>query len=133
MTLFPAKSRVELRKFGFVMTVPLAAITAWLLWKGKGSYPYLGAASAFFLLSALLAPTVLRPIEFVWMKLAALLGAVMTRVILTLAFILVITPLGLLLRIMKKDLLDTREAGRRDSYWHPVEPDGPSSRSDKPY
>lgn len=127
------KTKKELRNFGFVMTVPLALIGAFLWWKGKGAYPYLFGASAFFLVTGLLIPQVLRPIEKVWMKFAEIMGAIMSRVILTLAFFLMITPLGILLKIMGKDLLDLKLSDQRESYWVPVEQDGPSSRPMKPY
>jgi hypothetical protein len=67
------------------------------------------------------------------MKFAEIMGAIMTRVILTLSFYVVITPFGLLLRLMGKDLLDIRMDRPRDTYWIPIEPDGPAFRSDKPY
>lgn len=127
------KTKQELRKFGLVMTVPLSLIGAYLWWKGRGAYPYVLGAAAFFLLTGLLVPQVLRPIEKIWMKFAEIMGAIMTRVILTLAFILMVTPLGLLLRLMGKDLLGLRLEPERDSYWIPAEPDGPASRPYKPY
>ena len=83
------------------------------------------------LVSGLLVPQILRPIEVVSMKLAEVMGAVMSRVVLTLAFYLMITPLGFLLKLLGKDLLDL--SGERSSYWMPVEKDGPASRPRKPY
>ena len=127
------KTRSELRKFGLVMTVPLALIAGYLWWAGSSAWPYLAGAGAFFLLSGLLLPQILRPIEVAWMKLAEVLSAVMTRVILTLAYFLVMTPFGIVLRLMGKDLLKLKIEPERDSYWLPVEVDGPGTRPDKPY
>ena len=50
------KTTAELRKFGFVMFVPLALIGGYLWWKGKGAAPYVGGAALFFLVSGLLFP-----------------------------------------------------------------------------
>ena len=127
------KTKKDLRKFGLVMTVPLALIGGYLWWKGRGAAPYVVGAAAFFLLSGLLVPQLLRPVEKIWMKFAEILSAIMTRVILTLAFYLVISPFGLLLRLLGKDLLNLRFDQERESYWIPVEPDGPASRPDRPY
>lgn len=127
------KTTKELRKFGFVMAVPLALIGGYLWWKGRGAYPYVLGVSGFFLLSGLLVPRLLGPIEWAWMKFAEVLGAVMTRVILTVAFFVVITPFGLLLRLLGKDLLGLRLDRGAPSYWVSVEADGPCSRPDKPY
>ena len=127
------KTKKDLRKFGLVMRVPLALIGGYLWWKGSGAAPYVLGAAAFFLLSALLFPTLLRPIERLWMKVAEVLGFVMTRVILTLAFYLVITPIALVARLFGKDFLHIKKANRRESYWVPVEEDGPGTRPFKPY
>lgn len=127
------KTKKQLRDFGLVMTVPLALIGAYLWWKGRGAYPYLLGAAGFFLVTGLLVPQILRPIEKVWMKLAEIMGAVMSRVILTLAFYLMITPFGFLLKLMGKDLLDLQLSEQRESYWVATEEDGPSTRPMKPY
>lgn len=127
------KTKKELRKFGIVMTIAFGVVGGILIWKGRFAGNYLFILAAFFLLSALLSPRILNPIERVWMKVAEIISMVMTRVILILTFYLVITPVGLLLRVMRKDLLQiTFEPGRK-SYWEKVEEDGPCSRPEKPY
>ncbi len=127
------KSKKELRKFGLVMTIPLALIGGYLLWRGRALTLYLLILAAFFLISGLLFPSILRPVERIWMKIAEIISAVMTRVILTLTFYLVITPIGLILRFMGKDLLGKKSEPNRKSYWVPVEEDGPCNRPGKPY
>ena len=59
--------------------------------------------------------------------------AVVTYVVLTLAFYAIMTPMGLLMRLLDKDLLATRFPSDEPSYWVPVEIDGPATRPDKPY
>ena len=65
-----------------------------------------------------LVPIILKPIYLVWMIFAVILGWFMTRFILSLLFYLVITPIGLVLRIMGKDLLELRKEEVQDSYWN---------------
>ena len=60
-------------------------------------------------------------------------AVVMTTVILVLTFVLAILPAGLLQRLFRRDMLGLKFDAKRDSYWAPVEPDGPWSRPDKPY
>lgn len=127
------KTVAELRKFGLVMAIPLGIITGLFFWKGRGSAVIFLALTLFFASSALVFPKILTPVERYWMKLAEILSAVMTRVILTLTFFIVITPLGLFLRLIGKDLLQRKFEPDRPSYWEPVEPDGPCSRPDKPF
>jgi hypothetical protein len=59
--------------------------------------------------------------------------AVITYVVLCVAFYLVITPIGLLLRVMGKDLLEKKVPSDQESYWVAVEADGPATRPEKPY
>jgi len=145
------KTTRDLRKFGVTMFVAFALIAALLWWRSlsgseglSGSesvswwgnpswWKYAGSLSAAFLLLAVLAPTLLRPVERAWMGFAGILGAVMTRVVLTVGFLIAVTPTALIMRIRKKDLLNLRFDPKADSYWEPVEPDGPSTRPTKPY
>ncbi len=64
---------------------------------------------------------------------AQVLSSVMTTVLLSLTFFLVLTPIGLLVRAMRKDLLHLRIKKGTDSYWVPVEREGPASRPNEPY
>jgi len=123
----------ELRRFGLVMAVPLSLLAAALLWRQRPSWPYLLALAAAFALAGLVAPRLLSPVEKAWMALADWLSVVMSYVILTLAFILVVTPLGLVRRVFRRDPLHLRFDKASPSYWVEVEPDGPASRADRPY
>lgn len=128
----PAR-RLALRRFGFVMAAAFAVLAALLLWKHRPAGPYLLALAAAFGLAGGVAPRLLDPIERAWMRLAGVLSVVMTYVVLTLAFFLVVTPLGLLRRTFRRDPLGLRLDRRASTYWVPVEPDGPGSRHDRPY
>lgn len=127
------KSPSDLRTFGLVMAGAFGLIGGVLWWKDVAAAPYVLGVAAFFGIAGLVVPRLLGPIEWAWMKLALVLSAIMTRVILTLAFFLIITPIGLLLRLMGKDLLQTTLDPEQPSYWTPVEPDGPGTRPEKPY
>lgn len=123
----------RLRKFGVTVGAAFGILGAVLTWRGASAGPFLLALAVLLVGSGLAVPRVLRPIEMVWMRVATAIGYVMTRVILVLAYYLVITPMGLLLRLLGKDLLGLRIERDRSSYWEPPEADGSSSRPDKPY
>ncbi len=81
-----------------------------------------------------LLPAILRPLYVPWMLLAAVLGWVMTRVLLTLTFYVMITPIGLLRRIFGHDSLNRKFPGEQESYWEPwEEPEGGHTRHYKPF
>lgn len=124
----------RLRSFGLVMAVALGIFGSLaVFWRGHAWGEYLWYAGGAFLLLGLLAPRLLAPIERVWMAFAVVLGTVMTTIILTLTFFVVMTPMGLLLRLTGKDLLGLEGDPEIDSYWVPVDADGPASRPDQPY
>ena len=127
------KSDSELRRFSLIMALGFGVVGGLLIWRGRTAGPYLAALAGLFLLSGLVWPRALAPIERTWMAFSRILSVIMTYVILTIMFFLVITPIGLLLRLAGKDLLEMRLDRKKDSYWVPVDPEGPCSRPDKPY
>ncbi|NQU05238.1 MAG: hypothetical protein HQ568_04030, partial [Calditrichaeota bacterium] len=88
------KTNKELRKFGLVMTVPLTIIGGLLLWRERAAAPYLLGLAGFFLVTGLAVPIVLLPIEKAWMALAKVLSIVVTYILLTVTFFIIITPMG---------------------------------------
>lgn len=123
----------ELRKLGLTFLLVLGLVGGLLVWKGRLAGPYLLGGAALFGLWGLIWPSGLGPIFRLWMSLAIVLGFIVSRLLLTALFFLVITPIGLVLKLSGKDLLDMR-IGDRDSYWHvrPHEPYHPK-RSEKMY
>jgi NADH:ubiquinone oxidoreductase subunit 5 (subunit L)/multisubunit Na+/H+ antiporter MnhA subunit len=105
----------DLRNFGLLVGGILAVIGGVLIWRGKPSYPYFLITGLLLVGSGLLVPSVLRPLQRAWMALAVVLGWVMTRVILSVLFYLVITPLSLLLRVFGMRFLDKGKS--KGSYW----------------
>ncbi|MFZ1946727.1 MAG: SxtJ family membrane protein [bacterium] len=114
--------RAEMRKFGLTLAVGLAVLGALLLWRGRSIYVYFFGAAAAFLVVGLIAPVALRPFQKFWMKLADLLGWVMTRVIMVALFFAVVTPIGLVARAVGKDFLRLKFDSKAKTYWDPCEP-----------
>ncbi|MBU9889883.1 MAG: hypothetical protein KTQ49_08470 [Candidatus Omnitrophica bacterium] len=110
-------STKKLREFGFVVGGVFAALGIIFLWRGKAHYPYFLAPGVFLGLLGAVAPGVLKPLQKGWMTLAILMGWVMTRVLLSALFYLVLTPIGLILRLTGKDLLDLRFPAQDPSFW----------------
>ena len=80
----------------------------------------LAAIAVLFLLFAWIAPRTLKPVQKVVMAVALTIGWVMTRVILTLLYYLVLTPIGLFCRLGGKHFLDLSfRDPARDTYWIP--------------
>jgi hypothetical protein len=87
------------------------------------------ALAAMFLAVALLQPVWLRPLNRIWTKLGLLLGRVVSPVVTGLLFFLVVTPIGLLFRLSKKDPLRLASSSGMSTYWIARQPPGPSPES----
>ena len=107
----------ELRQFGTTVGIILALLGGLLLFRGKVYYFYFFFFGAALLCLGLVAPTLLKPVQKIWMTLAVSIGWVMTRVILSLLFYLVATPIGILAKLFGKRFLDIRFDKNVDSYW----------------
>ena len=68
----------------------------------------------FFLGVAL--PVILKPIFWIWMIFATILGWIMTRVILSIMFYVIFTPIGLILRLFGKQFIELKWDKSKDSY-----------------
>ncbi len=111
------ESKNDLRKFGLTVGMFFLLIAIILFLKGKDSYRYFGLLSAVLIICSVIFLNVLKPINKLWMTAAIIIGWLMTRVILTILFYLVLTPISLLAKILKKDFLDISFNGFNNSYW----------------
>jgi hypothetical protein len=123
----------DLRKFGFVMAVAFGLIGGLMLWRGRAPAPYLIGLAGAFALFAVVVPAALRPVERGWLWLGERIGRVMTTVIVGLMYFLVVTPIGLVKRLVSGDSMGLKLDRAAPSHWLPVDPAGPASRPNKPF
>ena len=88
----------DLRKFGITIGVILLIIAGFLFWKEKESFQILFTFGVTFCILGIAIPFILKPIYWVWMIFATILGWIMTRVILIFVFYIRITLIGLISR-----------------------------------
>lgn len=94
-----------------------------LAWRGVVATAKLPAIAAGFVLLALIAcacPRWFRGFYRGAMIVSAWLGERVGKVVLTVLFLLVVTPLGLILRLFKHDPLALRRSSTATTYWQPV-------------
>ncbi|MFH1245972.1 MAG: SxtJ family membrane protein [Candidatus Omnitrophota bacterium] len=107
----------ELRRFG------LAAGTAWSILgimfylRHKEYYPVFFIFSFLFISLALIMPVFLNPVQKIGMTAGKYIGMVFTGIILAAVFYLVITPVGIVMRMLGKELLEVKLNPQADSYW----------------
>lgn len=110
-------SATELRRFGFTLSIPLALLGGVGVWRGHSVLPVVLWGLAIILAGlAMVVPSLLGPVQRVWMQVAHALGWFNTRVLLGLAYFLVMTPIGVVMHLVGRDPLD-RRLYDRPSYW----------------
>jgi hypothetical protein len=111
----------DLRNFGLTVGVMLGLLGGFLWWRGRDFYIYFIFTSIILIFTGLIVPAVLKPFQRAWMTIAVVIGWFMTRLILSILFFAVITPLGLIFRLIGKDFLDKKFRQKTDrdlnSYW----------------
>lgn len=112
------KKEIGSRKSALVVGGILAALAAWNLFYRHRLHwaEVLGGVAAALLVVGLFLPSWAGRFDRAWMRLARALGYVNSRVLLTTVYYLVITPFGLIMRLLGRDPLRRRDSGR-DSYW----------------
>jgi hypothetical protein len=107
----------KIRDFGITFLVILALIGGLLLYKGRDlGYVFIGLGLLFFA-GGLWAKNSLKGPYKIWMTLAVVMGFFMSRVILGILFYLVLAPIGLILRLLGKDLLKEKWDQEANTYW----------------
>lgn len=110
-------TKKELQSFGILICVVLGLVGAFWWWKGYGNFLFFFLGSFAFVILGLISPILLAPFYKVWIILSLFLSFIMTRVILSILFYFVITPIGLVSRIFHVKFLDLRVDANQKSYW----------------
>ena len=108
----------ELRRFGLTVggMFLLLGLASW--WRGHVLPPRVfWTLGVLLIVPGLVAPAVLGPVQRGWMRGAAVLGEVNSRIILTVFFYLVIAPAGFVLRTFVRDPLDRALRDDEASNW----------------
>ena len=123
----------DLRKFGITIGIILVMIAGFLFWKEKESFQIFLTVGAIFCALGLAKPIILKPIYFIWMVFAVAIGWIMTRVILSLLFYLVMTPIGLIARLFRKRFLELMWDDTVSTYWNYRSDESQNERYEKQF
>lgn len=119
----PKLDKKGLRDFGLLTGVIFVALFGlllpWLRGHGLPRWPWGVSATLWFL--AILAPTLLRPVYQVWMRIGLVLGWINTRIILGIVFYGLLLPMGLIMRF-SRDPMERKLDGNEPTYRKPSTP-----------
>ena len=115
------KSKIKMgsnRGFGIVFFIVFLVIS---FWSFRGDFNQVKiiplVISFIFLALGIINSKILTPLNKLWFKFGLLLGAIVAPVIMGFIFFIVVTPIGLLMRLFGKDLLRKKFNKSVKSYW----------------
>ena len=113
------------KNFGIVFSVVFLLIALYPLTQSKHIAIWSLSVSLIFLILGLINSRILTPLNKLWFIFGIFLGKIISPIIMGIIFFFVVTPIGYLMRLFKKDVLSLKFNGNK-SYW--VEKNGPKSK-----
>ena len=104
------------KSFGIIFFVVFLLIAAYPLINNGELRIWSLILSLVFLILGILNSKILYPLNKIWFKFGLLLGKIVSPLVMVIIFFLVVTPIGLLMRILNKDLLNLK-FNKSKSYW----------------
>ena len=104
------------RSFGIVFFIVFLIVSLWPLLNNDQIRYWALFVSILFLLLGIINSKVLTPLNKIWFKFGILLGKIVSPVVLAIIFFLVVTPTGLIMRMLGKDLLKLKK-NKNKTYW----------------
>ena len=108
----------DLRKFGITIGTIFLIVAGFFFWKENDSFQLFLPIGITLFAVGIVIPVILKPVYWVWMVFATVLGWFMTRVILSLLFYVILTPIGLIARSFGKQFLNLKMDHSKQSYWN---------------
>tara|TARA_Y100000741_G_scaffold224337_1_gene171294 strand:- start:170 stop:553 length:384 start_codon:yes stop_codon:yes gene_type:complete len=113
------------RSFGIVFFVVFLIISLYPLAYNGEIRLWSLVISLIFLILGLINSKILTPLNKIWFKFGIFLGKIISPLIMGIIFFLVVTPIGFIMRIFGKDVLNLKY-NKNESYW--IEKNGPKSK-----
>ena len=105
------------RSFGLVFFVVFLIVALWPLKYGEDFRLWALSLSIIFFILGVINSKLLTPLNKLWFKFGILLGSIVSPVIMGIVYFAVVTPTGVLMRLLGKDLLRTNKVKNTSTYW----------------
>ncbi|MCA0871492.1 SxtJ family membrane protein [Seohaeicola saemankumensis] len=105
------------KSFGYVFSAVFAIIALFPLWGGGAPRWWALAIAAVFGVVAVVKPDLLKPLNRLWFKFGMLLSLIVSPIVMAILFFITVTPIGLILQVVRKDPLNQKFDPDADSYW----------------
>ena len=104
------------KSFGIVFFTVFLIIAIWPLLNGYEIRYWSLIISIVFLILGILNSKILTPLNKIWFKIGILLGNVISPIVMSIIFFLVVTPTSFIMKILGKDLLNLKK-NTKNTYW----------------
>jgi len=104
------------RSFGILFSIVFAIIAFWPITSGNPLRLWPLPISIIFLVMGLLNSKFLSPLNLVWVKFGELLGRIIAPIVMAIIYFIIVTPIGLFMRLIGKDLLNIKFS-KANTYW----------------
>ena len=118
------KNKSSNRSFGVVFFLLFLIIGIYPIFNANGLRLWSLIISLIFLILGLTNSKILTPLNKAWFKFGIILGKIFSPMIMAAIFFLVVTPTGLIMRLLRKDILNLK-FNQKDTYW--IDKKGPKS------
>jgi hypothetical protein len=105
------------RNFGFVFSIFFLLIYFYIYINSEISLIWILIISAIFFILGAFNSKLLNPFNKIWYKFGIILGKIISPIIMGFIFYFTITPTGIIMKVMKKDLLNLKFDEKKKSYW----------------
>ena len=105
------------RNFGLFFFAVFLIVGIWPITSGEPIKIWSTTISVIFLILGLMNSKLLTPLNKLWLKLGIILGVIITPIVMSVVFFLVVTPIGFVIRILGKDLINKKYDKKIKTYW----------------
>ena len=104
------------KNFGIVFSIVFLIIAVWPLLSQNDIRIWSLIISGIFLVLGLINSKLLLPLNKIWFKFGLILGNFIAPIVMGIVYFMVVTPTGLIMRVLGKDLLNLKK-NNKDTYW----------------
>ena len=104
------------KSFGVVFFIVFLIVALYPLLNGENIIVWSIIVSLFFLVLGLLNSSIWTPLNKLWFKFGILLGSIVAPIVMGVVFFFVVTPIGLIMKFLQKDLLNLKKNSSK-TYW----------------
>tara|TARA_Y100000817_G_C16568068_1_gene416297 strand:- start:90 stop:467 length:378 start_codon:yes stop_codon:yes gene_type:complete len=104
------------RSFGIIFSIVFILIAIWPLPQDGSLRVWAVPISVIFVVLGLLNSKLLTPLNLIWVKFGELLGRIVAPIVMAFVYFMIVTPVGLFMRLIGKDFLNIKYS-KQNSYW----------------